>query len=166
MRYQVLSVLIVLTLLALAGCTKSDSTKFVSAASQGGRAEVEMGRLAVERGSNPAVKSFGQRMIEDHTRAGNELMAIAKSKNINVPQDLTSEQKSTIDKLSKLSGADFDKEYMSDMVSDHEADAKDFENQSNKGTDPDVKAFAAKTLPMIQRHLQLARDSANQVAAK
>jgi putative membrane protein len=79
---------------------------------------------------------------------------------------MNSDQKATMDKLSKLSGSDFDNEYMSDMVKDHEADAKEFENQANKGTDADIKAFAAKTLPMIQRHLQMARDVANQVAAK
>ena len=79
---------------------------------------------------------------------------------------MNSDQKSMMDKLSKLSGAEFDKEYMSDMVKDHEADAKEFENQANKGTDADIKAFAAKTLPMVQRHLQMARDALNQVSAK
>src|SRR5262249_10837034 len=102
MRYSVLAVLVALTLVAIVSCTKSDSTTFATAAAQGGRAEVEMGRLAVERASNPAVRSFGQRMIEDHSKANSELMAIAKSKNISLPNDMTSEQKSTIDKLSKL----------------------------------------------------------------
>ena len=166
MRYSGLPILLALTLVAIVSCTKSDSTKFASAAAQGGRAEVELGRLAVERGSNPAVTNFGQRMIEDHTKANSELMAIAKSKSIDLPNDLTFEQKSTIDKLSKLSGAEFDKEYMADMVSDHESDAKEFENQSQNGTDPELKAFAAKTLPLIQRHLQIARDGENQVAAR
>jgi len=105
-------------------------------------------------------------MIEDHSRANDELKAIATRKSIALPPDMNADQKATMDKLSKLSGADFDKEYMADMVKDHEADAKEFENQANKGTDTDFKAFAAKTLPMIQRHLQMARDVANQVAAK
>jgi putative membrane protein len=71
-----------------------------------------------------------------------------------LPPDVNSDQKATMDKLSRLSGAEFDKEYMSDMVKDHEADAKEFENQANKGTDAEIKAFGAKTLPTIQRHLQ------------
>jgi len=151
---------------AIIGCSSPDSTKFSSAAAEGGLTEVELGRLAVQRASNPAVKTFGQQMIEDHSRANNELKTIATKKNIVLPTDLNSDQKSMMEKLSKLSGAEFDKQYMSDMVKDHEADAKEFENQANKGTDADIKAFAAKTLPIIQRHLQMARDVANQVAAK
>jgi putative membrane protein len=105
-------------------------------------------------------------MIAEHARANDELKAIATRKSIALPQDINSDQKATMDKLSKLSGADFDKAYLADMVKDHEADAKEFESQAKKGTDPDIKAFAAKTLPMVQRHLQMARDVANQVAAK
>ena len=71
-----------------------------------------------------------------------------------------------MDKLSKLSGAEFDKEYMSEMVKDHENDAKEFQTQANEGTDPDIKAFAAKTLTIIQEHLKMARDVAKKVGAK
>jgi putative membrane protein len=71
-----------------------------------------------------------------------------------------------IEKLSKLSGAEFDKEYMSDMVKDHEEDVKDFQTQGNDGTDPDIKAFASKTLPILQGHLQMARDAAKKVGAQ
>jgi putative membrane protein len=166
MKRGVITAFFLLLVMTLISCSSPDSTKFSSAAAQGGLSEVELGRLAVQRGSNPAVKSFGQRMIEDHSRANDELKAIATKKNIDLPKDLNSDQKSMMDKLSKLSGAEFDKEYMSDMVKDHEADAKEFENQANKGTDADIKAFAAKTLPMIQRHLQMARDALNQVSAK
>jgi putative membrane protein len=165
MRFGTISIFIFLAA-ALISCSSPDSTKFSSEAAQGGLAEVELGRLAVQRASNPAVKNFGQQMIEDHSRANNELKAIATRKNIALPAELNADQKAMMDKLSKLSGAEFDKEYMSDMVKDHEADAKEFENQSNKGTDADIKAFAGKTLPVIQRHLQMARDVANQVAAK
>ncbi len=166
MRQRVLLGLLILLGAGFLSCSSPDSTKFSTASAQGGLSEVELGRLAVQRGSNPAVKSFGQRMIEDHSRANDELKTIATRKNITLPLDMNSDQKATMDKLSKLSGADFDKEYMSDMVKDHEADAKEFEHQANKGTDADIKAFAAKTLPMIQRHLQMARDVANQVGAK
>ncbi len=166
MKQRVVLGLFILLSVGILSCSSPDSTKFSSAAAQGGLTEVELGRLAVQRGSNPAVKSFGQQVIEDHSRANSELKTIATRKNIALPTDLNSDQKATMDKLSKLSGSEFDKEYMSDMVKDHEADAKEFESQANKGTDADIKAFAAKTLPMIQRHLQLARDVANQVDAK
>jgi len=166
MKQRVVLGLFILLSVGILSCSSPDSTKFSSAAAQGGLTEVELGRLAVQRGSNPAVKSFGHQMIEDHSRANSELKTIATRKNIALPTDLNSDQKATMDKLSKLSGSEFDKEYMSDMVKDHEADAKEFESQANKGTDADIKAFAAKTLPMIQRHLQLARDVANQVDAK
>jgi putative membrane protein len=166
MKRHAISLSLVLVAGLLTGCAVGDSTKFSSAAAQGGLTEVELGRLAVQKASNPAVKSFGQRMIEDHSRANDELKTIATKKNIALPQDLNSDQKTMKDKLSSLVGADFDKQYMSDMVKDHEADAKEFENQANKGTDADIKAFAAKTLPMIQRHLQMARDALNQVSAK
>jgi putative membrane protein len=165
MRFRTISIFIFLAA-ALISCSSPDSAKFSAEAAQGGLAEVELGRLAVQRASNPAVKNFGQQMIEDHSRANSELKAIATRKGIALPAELNSDQKALMDKLSKLSGAEFDKEYMSDMVKDHEADAKEFESQSNKGTDADIKAFAGKTLPVIQRHLQMARDVANQVAAK
>ena len=110
------------------------------------------------------MRNFGMQMVQDHTKANTELKAVATRKNITVSSEMSSSQKSTIEKLSKLSGAEFDKEYMSNMVKDHEADVKEFQTQANKGNDPEVKAFAAKTLPTLQKHLQMARDVANQVS--
>jgi len=152
--------------LAFACSSAKDSARFAADAAQGGMTEVELGRLAVQRGTDPSVKEFGQRMIADHTRANNELKAIAARKNIELPSDLSSSQKSTIEKLSKLSGAEFDKEYMSNMVKDHEEDVEEFETQANKGTDPEIKAFAGKALPTLQSHLQVAREVAKKVGAK
>ncbi len=131
-----------------------------------GSSGVAMGRLAEQRAADPSVKEFGQRMITDHSRAGAELKTIAANKNIQLPADVDSSQKSTMDRLSKLSGAEFDKEYMSEMVNDHEADAKEFQTQANEGNDADIKRFAAKTLPLIQEHLQMARGIAKKVEAK
>jgi len=162
---RVTVLLLVLLGASLIACSSSDSTKFATNAAQAGLAEVELGRLAVRLGSNPAVQSFGQKMIVDHSQANTELQTIAGKKKLELPRDVNANQRSTIDKLSKLSGAQFDKEYVADMVSDHEAAAKDFESQANKGNDAELKAFAAKTLPAIQRHLQMARDLSNQVKA-
>jgi len=125
---------------------------FAKDAAEGGMAEVKMGQLAEKNAKDPEVKKFGQMMVTDHTKANDELKALAAKKNYQLPNDIGSNQ-STYDKLSKLTGADFDKEYVEDMVSDHETDVKDFQREAENGTDPDVKAFAAKTLPTLQKHL-------------
>ena len=125
---------------------------FMKAAAQGGMAEVKMGQLAAKNAKDPEVKKFGQMMVTDHTAAGKDLEAVAKKKNFTLPTDIGSHQ-STYDKLSKLTGADFDKEYVDEMVDDHEADLKDFQRQADNSTDPDVKAFAQKVVPVIQKHL-------------
>ena len=157
---------IFILVLALSCSSAKDSIKFAPTAAQGGLAEVELGRLAVQRAADPAVKEFGQRMVTDHSRANAELKAVAARKNIQLPTDLSSSQKSTMDKLSKLSGAEFDREYMSDMVKDHETDVKEFETQAKEGTDTEVKEFATKTLPTLQAHLQMARNVARKVGAQ
>jgi putative membrane protein len=157
----------ILALAFIFACSSAkDSSKFAPAAAQGGMAEVEMGKLALQRATDPSVREFGQRMVTDHTRANAELKTIATQKNIQLPAEVTSEQKSTMEKLAKLSGAEFDKEYMSDMVKDHETDVKDFQTQASDGTDAEIKAFAAKTLPTLQSHLQMARDVAKKVGAQ
>jgi putative membrane protein len=136
----------------------SDSNEFAKKAAQGGMAEVALGRLAAERAASPEVKQFGQQMVTDHSKAGAELTQIAARKNMQLPAEMNSDQKSEQDKLSKLSGADFDKEYVGYMTNDHEEDVKEFQEQSEKGADADLKAFAAKTLPVIQHHLQMIKD--------
>ena len=150
--------------LAFACSSATDSVRFAANAAQDGMTEVELGKLAIQRGTEPSVKEFGQRMIADHTRANNELKLVAAEKNIELPSDLNSSEKSTMEKLSKLSGAEFDKEYISDMVNDHEEDLEDFQTQANKGNDPEIKAFAAKALPTLQGHLQMAREVAKKIA--
>lgn len=151
--------------LTIACSGAKDSNKFAANAAQGGLAEVEMGRLAAERAADPAVKEFGQRMTTDHSRAEAELRSLAQKKGLNLPADVDSSQRSELDKLAKLSGAQFDKEYMSTMVKDHETDVKDFETQAQQGGDPDIKAFANKTLPILKQHLEMARAAAKKVGA-
>jgi putative membrane protein len=134
--------------------------KFVREAAQGGMAEVELGKLATEKASSDEVKKFGQRMVDDHTKAGNELKQIAGEKGIVVSQQLSAKDKMTKDRLSKLSGEQFDKAYMADMVKDHTQDVADFQKEVNSGADSDVKNFAAKTLPTLQDHLREAKQIA------
>lgn len=126
---------------------------FAKDAAQGGMAEVKLGQLAAKNAKDPELKKFGQMMVTDHGKANDELKALAAKKNYQLPTDIGSSNQSTYDKLSKLNGADFDKQYVDDMVDDHEADLKEFQRQADNGSDPDVKAFAAKGVTMIQKHL-------------
>jgi len=153
-------------LLILACSSAKDSNKFATNAAQGGMAEVELGRLATQRAGDVSVREFGARMVADHGRANSELKSIAGQKGIQLPTELNSAQKSEMDKLSKMSGAEFDKEYMSAMLKDHETDVKDFDTQAKEGNDPEIKAFAGKTLPTLQQHLQMAQQAAQKVGAK
>jgi putative membrane protein len=132
---------------------------FITKAARGGMAEVELGKLAVSKATDSKVKSFGQKMVDDHSKANDKLSTLAADKGVLMPNSLTSSDQSTVDKLSKLSGHDFDESYMEDMVKDHKADISEFEKESQNGRDPDVKGFAAKTLPTLQEHLRMAEDT-------
>jgi putative membrane protein len=125
----------------------------VNDAAIGGMAEVELGKLASTKATNAEVKKFGQMMVTDHSAANNELKALAAKKGWKLPTDLDSSHKSTLDELKGESGSNFDKEYVEEMVDDHEEDVKAFENKANNATDPDLKAFAQKTLPVLRKHL-------------
>jgi putative membrane protein len=134
--------------------------KFVREAAQRGLAEVELGKLATEKASSEEVKKFGQRMMDDHSKAGEQLKDIASGKGIHVPDKLSAKDQLTKDRLSKLSGAEFDKAYMTDMVKDHTQDVADFKRESNSGRDPEVKNLAAKTHPTLKDHLRQAKEIA------
>lgn len=127
--------------------------KFTTQAAVGGMAEVELGKLALEKSSNPQVKEFATMMVKDHGMANTELMAIAKQKNITLPSTVDDEHKKKIDGLSKKSGADFDKAYVDAMVSGHKSTLKLMEDELRDAKDTDLKAFATKTAPIVQSHL-------------
>jgi len=137
----------------------SADNSFVMKAAMGGMAEVELGRLAETQASSDAVKQFGRRMVEDHSKANDELSQIATRKGITLPTSLDAKHQATKDRLSKLNGAAFDKAYMDDMVKDHHTDVADFRKESTSGQDSDVKAFAAKTLPTLEEHMRLAEQT-------
>jgi putative membrane protein len=136
----------------------SDSS-FAMKAAMGGMAEVEHGKLASGKASNADVKTFADRMVADHTKSNDELKQIAQGKGITLPTSLDGKHQAMHDKLSKLSGDAFDREYMKHMVSSHREKANDFKKESERGSDPELKAFAAKTLPTIQEHQQLAEST-------
>jgi putative membrane protein len=139
------------------------SDAFMTKAAQGGMAEVEMGRVAVQNANNPQVKQFGQRMIDDHSKANDQLKSIAAKKNVTLPTDIDAKQRAEMDRLSKLKGAAFDREYMTLMVKDHKEDVSEFEKASKNESDPDVKSFASSTLPTLQEHLRMAEQTESQV---
>jgi putative membrane protein len=137
---------------------RSADASFIMEAAMGGMTEVELGKLATEKATNPKVKMFGQRMVDDHGKAGDELKTLAASKQISVPASLDAKHKSMHDKLAGLSGADFDRAYVKDMVADHKKDVEAFNQEATKGKDPDVKAWAAKTLPTLREHLRMIQE--------
>ena len=142
--------------IASAHAASSDQS-FVTKAGQAGAAEVAVGRLATSLGSTDAIKSFGQHMVDDHTQAGEAVKAAAVSSGANVPTEPSSAQKSTADALAKLDGKAFDKKFAAVMVKDHEEAVSLFDKEAKTGKDPELKAFAAKTLPTLQNHLKMAK---------
>jgi putative membrane protein len=130
----------------------SDKDKsFMKDAAKGGMMEVEMGKMAQQKGKSADVKKIGGTMVTDHTKANNELMGIAKKKGV----DLSKEKPS----MKTLNDANFDKEYIDMMVKDHEKDLSAFQAEANNGTDADVKAFASKTSAVIKKHLDTVKSA-------
>ena len=137
--------------------TSSDQD-FVTKAAQGNSAEVELGKIVADKSKNPSVKQFAQMMVKDHTTALNELQELAQTKNLNFNDDLTDDAKALQTKLSSDTGKQIDKDYMDSMVEDHQKDVQEFTDQSQKAKDPDVKQWASKTLPTLQKHLEKAQQ--------
>jgi len=133
---------------------KSPDAAFAIKAAQGGLAEVKLGRLAAEKASSPDVKAFGQQMIDDHGKANEQLKTVAESEGMTLPTDVNGKQQAMYDRLSKLSGAEFDAAYVKDMVMDHQEDVKEFKKEADSGKDEKIKSFASQTLPVIQGHLE------------
>lgn len=136
----------------------SQDRNFLMDAAMGGMLEVELGKLAVQKATSDAVKQFGQRMVDDHSKANQELMTLASGKGITLPTEMGEKHRGEMTKLQNMSGAQFDREYIKMMVNSHDKKASAFEKQSTRGADPDLKAFAAKTIPTIQEHLQMAKS--------
>lgn len=139
------------------GATPTDVNGFMTRAAESGMAEVEAGKAAISKAQNPQVKQFAQQMVAEHTRTNNELKTLAGKKTVTLPTDLDPMHKAMKDKLSALSGAEFDKEYMRGQVEDHERSVALFQAQADNGADAEAKAMAAKTLPNLKMHLEMAR---------
>ncbi|MEP6612303.1 MAG: DUF4142 domain-containing protein [Mucilaginibacter sp.] len=127
--------------------------EFTVKAASGSMAEVELGKMARQKGVSKQVKNFGAMMMTEHGKINAFIRALAVTKNISIPKAAGADEQKVISKLSGKSGKDFDKAYIDDMIYDHKADIKLFETAAKKCLDPDVKEFAAKTLPILQEHL-------------
>jgi putative membrane protein len=130
---------------------------FVRVAAHGGLAEIKLGKLAMDQGSNEAVKAFGTSMVAEHTKAGDELKEAAKQERIALPTDLSAKDQATYDRLSKLSRGDFDQAYAQEIVKDHQQDLRDFQREAHHGNNDVIRGFASETVPMIQQHLDQAK---------
>ena len=143
---------------AAAGCARDPKDQaFVTKASQGGMAEVQLGQLAATKGVAADVKAFGQRMVSDHTKASDELKAAATAAGATVPGELSSDQRDTLAKLDKEAGQDFDNAYAKAMVKDHKEDIELFREEVSSGQNAGLKAYAQKTLPTLEEHLRMAQ---------
>ena len=132
---------------------------FMKNAAESGLAEVEASRMASTKAANTQVKGFAQQMIDDHTKANDELKALAASKNITLPTEPDLVLKARLKALSGEQGAKFDDRYAEQFgVKAHEDSLRLFQNAANKSKDAEVKAFAQKQLPTLQHHLEMAKD--------
>jgi putative membrane protein len=138
---------------------------FATEAAQGGLMEVRLGKLAQQQAKSTEVKDFAQRMVDDHGQANDKLRQIAEQKGIELPQDLSEDAQATYEELQQQSGAEFDQAYMDEMISDHEDDVSAFEDYVENAKDPDLRSFAEETLPTLKEHLELAKQTQEQVAA-
>ena len=142
-----------------AGLSDADMT-FVKQAAAGGMAEVQLGKLGVEKASDPSVKEFGQRMVDDHSKANDELIKILSDQQAEIPRDLPPDAEVTKQHMAALSGADFDRQYMAHMIADHQKAAELFAGEAKTGENPQLKQFAEKTLPTVREHLEQAQQIA------
>ena len=135
----------------------SESTaSFMTGVADVGMTEVKLGQLAQEKATNARIKAFGQMMVNDHSKAGDELKALAGKKNVTLPQTMGDDHQKKYDDLQKKLGKDFDKAYINAMVDGHESAVSDFKKNTDN-SDADVKEWVNKTLPTLQMHLDSAK---------
>jgi putative membrane protein len=141
------------------------SATFVKSAAEGGQAEVQLATTAESKATNSEVKSLAETIHHDHEAANAELKTLAEKKNVTLPTAVSKTHQATANRLSKLSGAAFDKAYVDEMVKDHRADIATFQKHKTDA-DPDVAAFVTKTLPTLQNHLTMALNAQKAVGGR
>jgi putative membrane protein len=145
---------------------KSPDVAFALKASQGGMAEVKLGQLAAQKATSPDVKAFGQLMVDDHSKANEELKSVAAKQGINLPNTLDDKDSALYTKLENASADKFDQEYVKAMVKDHQQDVKEFQNEADKGKNPEIKEFASRTTPVLQSHLDKIKSIQTSIGGK
>lgn len=141
--------------------------RFMIKAAEAGNAEINAGKIALEKSTNPAVRKFAETMIEDHTQIGAELKQLASTKEVSLPSDPALGQRARNTLLDKLDGHNFDRHYVeSSGVKAHQDSIKQFETMAASAEDPDVRTFANRTLPGLREHLQMAEDLKHKVDAE
>jgi putative membrane protein len=135
----------------------STDVEFIRKAAMGGKMEVDLGNIAQSNAASDRVKNFGNMMVTDHSQANGELMQFAQSRNVVLSDSLDKKMKDHMTSMQQMKGKAFDKHYMGMMVDDHVKDVKEFEKASTGAKDPDLRAWAAKTLPVLQKHLDSAK---------
>jgi putative membrane protein len=143
-----------------------DDSKFAVEAANGGMMEVELGKLAQNKAIAADAAKFANMMVADHSKANNELKAIAGTKVITLPAILDNKTQKDYDDFSKMKREEFDKAYIEYMVKDHKEDIELFQKEADNGKVPELKAFAAKTLPILKHHLEMAEQASNTVKNK
>jgi len=132
---------------------------FLKEAAEGGQAEVEMGQMAAEKAQNAEVKRLGQRLVQDHTKANQELMQIAQKSGVMLPTESTHKENHMTQQLQDKTGAEFDKAFAQHALTDHEKDIRKYQSALQDAKDPEVKAFIQKSLPILRQHLEMARTA-------
>jgi putative membrane protein len=137
----------------------SSDTQFVSEAAMGGMTEVALGKLSENSAASSTVKEFGARMVDDHTKANDQLAGISRDKGVTAPAQLDAKHQKLVDHMSQLKGAAFDRAFMTQMLADHRSTIALFKREAASGKDADLKSFAQKTLPTLESHLQMAQQA-------
>ncbi|HEU0154679.1 MAG TPA: DUF4142 domain-containing protein [Stellaceae bacterium] len=143
---------------------KQPDQDFLTKASEGNISEIKLGQLAQERGSSSQVKQFGERMVNDHKKAQQELDTAMKGASVVAPDHVSKDAADLYDKLAKETGADFDRDYMQAMVNDHQDDINAFKDEAQNGKMAQLRSYAKNTLPTLQDHLKSAKQINQQVA--
>lgn len=146
--------------------SEKDDAAFAVAATDGALLEIELGRLAASRATTEEIKILGQTVSDDHGRANAELGGMIENKGISVPTTLSAESQKKFNELSAKNGAAFDQAYAAFMVNDHQEEIEVYKKQATNGTDPELKAWAARKVPILQHHLTLAQNAQKIVSGK
>jgi putative membrane protein len=137
----------------------STDRKFLQGVASGEIEEMELGILAAQKAASDQVRRLGQRMYDDHAQLSDLLNALLQVKGLALPSSRDGKQQRELERLQKLSGADFDRAYMKLLIDDHQKDIREFRKQAQRATDPDIKSFAANTLPKLHDHLAMAQEA-------